>query len=173
MKRSYIWVTVILAVLSALAALCGSAAALETDLSPDLKCPVQPMIYCNPRYLNEQTGRGYDLKNGLSANQINNNTSGREYGLYFKFTPRGANGYMIKRFDFVIQNEDGDNLYIDGIDTNMECKNGYYWSWEFFPLQGLFTNMELLYGEVVPGQYTMDIYFNSLWAGQAKFRIQK
>ena len=146
----------------------------SSQLSPNNRCPVQPTIYSSPRYLGSNN-KGQNLKNGLSAKQIMNDAGGREYGLYFKFTPKGknANGYQISRFDVTISDSKDSILYVDGFDSDMECKTGYYWYWNFFPLGGLFNNMDTLYGEIVPGRYTMDIYFNGLWAGRTNFTIKK
>lgn len=160
----------------ALPAWAGASSLQFTDyqlqLDPNRKCPVQPQVYCNPRYYNEDTGGAYDLSNGLSAKQINNALSNRSYGLYFKFTPHGKdNGYDINRFDVVVTDRQGNKLYIDGFDSDMQCEAGYYWAWNFFPLEGLFMNMRELYGQVIAGQYKMDIYFNGLWAGSVSFKI--
>ena len=147
---------------------------VRTDLSPDNKCPTQPTVYNAPRYMNTATGKAYDIdkKRGLSAKTINNEAGDKLYGLYFKFTPGGKDaGYRINRFDVVVKDSDGRILYTDGFDSDMVCQAGYYWAWNFFPLEGLFTNMKLLYGEVIPGNYNMDVYFNELWAGNAAFKI--
>ena len=145
-----------------------------SELSPNNKCSLLPTIYCSPRYKNPDNGNGYDLKKGLSAKTINEDTSGREYGLYFKFTPKGRfNTFYITRFDVTVSDSKGQILYVDGFDSFMVCDPGYYWAWNFFPLAGLFNNMKLLYGEVIQGKYTMDIYFNGLWAGKTAFTIKK
>ncbi len=145
----------------------------QLALSPDNQCPVHPQIYSSARYLNMETNSAYDMSNGLSARQINNPSANRMYGLYFKFTPGGKDhGYQIDRFDVVISdNKSGEKLYIDGFAANMKCESGYYWAWNFFPLEGLFENQKTLYGEVKAGVYKMDIYFNGLWAGNTVFKI--
>jgi len=146
----------------------------QLELDPSNQCPVRPQIYSNPRYLNLENESAYDLSNGLSAKQINNSTGTREYGLYFKFTPGGKDhGYYISRFDVVVTDRNGEKLYIDGFDSDLMCEAGYYWAWNFFPLEGLFENLRTLYGEVVPGLYKMDVYFNRLWAGSTTFNIGK
>ena len=61
---------------------------LETSLTSDKKCPAQPTIYCSPRYLHEKTGKGQDLRDGLSAKKINDENNTKQYGLYLKFTPK-------------------------------------------------------------------------------------
>lgn len=146
----------------------------QLALSPNEKCPVRPQIYSNPRYKNADSDKAYDVNSGLSAKKINEQMDRRFYGLYFKFTPSGRdNGYMIWRFDVVVTDKNGQRLYIDGFDSEMECTAGYYWSWDFFPLEALFDNMRMLYGEVIPGNYKMDVYFNRLWAGSTSFKINK
>ena len=145
-----------------------------TSLSPNLKCPVQPTIYCKPRFFDQATQKANNMSKGLSAKQINSAPAGRQYGLYFKFTPaRSAGGYHISRFDVVISDANGQILYVDGFDASMTCQAGYYWYWDFFPLDGLYENLRSLYGEVVPGKFVMDIYFNSLWAGKTNINIGK
>ena len=62
---------------------------------------------------------------------------------------------------------------MDGFDTSMQCQSGYYWYWNFFPLEGLYDNMRILNGSVTAGSYTMNIYFNKLWAGKTSFSIKK
>ena len=145
-----------------------------TSLSPSVKCPVQPTIYCKPRFFDKETQRANNMSKGLSAKQINNASANRQYGLYFKFTPaRSADGYQIDRFDVVISDKSGQVLYTEGIVSNMTCQAGYYWYWDFFPLDGLYENLRAIYGEVVPGRFVMDIYFNGLWAGKANINIGK
>lgn len=159
---------------TALASAFHSGSDEEAYLSPDNKCPVQPTIYCSPRYLNPDNNTGYNLKSGLSAKQIDNPSDGRQYGLYFKFTPKGRhNGYHISRFDVIVSDRTGTELYRVGFDADMDCQTGYYWYWNFFPLNGLFENMRSMYGSVITGRFTMDIYFNSLWAGRTAFTIKK
>ena len=55
----------------------------------------------------------------------------------------------------------------------MTCQYGYYWYWNFYSLHGLFEQMKSSYGRIVPGTYTMNIYFNSQWAGKVNFKINK
>ena len=146
---------------------------IETSLSPDNKCPAQPQIYCSPRCKNLDNNQAFDT-NSLSAKQINS-SSNRSYGLYFKFTPSVKdNGYQINRIDVVVSDAKKNTvLYVDGFDTDMRCQRGYYWAWNFFSLEGLYDKMRETDGQVVAGQYRMDIYFNQLWAGKTSFRIQK
>ena len=147
---------------------------LETSLSSDKKCPAQPTIYCSPRYLHEKTGKGQDLRDGLSAKKINDENNTREYGLYLKFTPKRADdGYTIRRIDFVIRNKQGEVQYTAGFDTEVVCEYRYYWSWNFFPLSGFFALRKLMDGEVLTGRYTLEIYFNELFAGSTQFSINK
>ena len=147
---------------------------LETSLSSDKKCPAQPTIYCSPRYLHEKTGKGQDLRDGLSAKKINDENNTREYGLYLKFTPKKADdGYKIQRIDFVIRNKQGKVQYTAGFDTEVVCEYKYYWSWKFFPLSGFFALRKLMDGEVLTGRYTLEIYFNELFAGSTQFSINK
>ena len=144
------------------------------ELNPNNKCPQTPTVYCSPRYKDADKDSAYELRRGLSASQINNGTSDRSYGLYFKFTPRGRNqSYYISRIDFTIHDKKGNLLYVDGFDTSMQCQSGYYWYWNFFPLDGLYDNMRILDGSVTAGSYTMNIYFNKLWAGKTNFTIKK
>ncbi|MBR2822379.1 MAG: hypothetical protein IKE24_01620 [Clostridia bacterium] len=147
---------------------------IETTLSPKIKCPAQPTIYCSPRYLDEKSGKGQNLKNGISAKKVNDENNTREFGLYLKFTPKRADdGYVIRRIDFVIRNKAGDVQYTAGFDTEVVCEYRYYWSWNFFPLSGFFAVRKLLDGEVLAGRYTLEIYFNSLFAGSTTFSINK
>ena len=151
-----------------------SPISVRTDLSPDNKCPMRPTVYSTPRYYNTAANKAYDLdrKKGLSAKTINNETGDKLYGLYLKLTPGGKDvGYTVKRFDIVVKDSDGRILYTDGFDSDLTCKNGYYFVWNFFPLEGLYNNMKQLYGEVIPGNYNMDVYINELWAGNAGIRI--
>ena len=144
------------------------------DLDPNNKCPLTPMVYCSPRYKDADKDSAYELRRGLSASQINEGNTTRSYGLYFKFTPRGRyQSYTINRIDFTIHDKKGDLLYVDGFDTSMQCQSGYYWYWNFFPLEGLYDNMRILNGSVTAGSYTMNIYFNKLWAGKTSFSIKK
>ena len=147
---------------------------IQTSLSPDNQCPAQPQIYCSPRCKNLDNNQAYDI-NSLSAKQINNTSANRSYGLYFKFTPSVKdNGYQINRIDVVVSDTKNNAvLYVDGFDTNIRCQKGYYWAWDFFTLEGLYDNMRGTDGQVVAGQYRMDIYFNQLWAGKTNFRILK
>ena len=147
---------------------------IETTLSPDNKCPARPTIYCSPRYLHEKSGKGQELRDGLSARKINDANNTREYGLYLKFTPKKAdNGYAIKRIDFVIRNKQGEVQYTAGFDTDIVCEYRYYWSWNFFPLNSFFAIRKLIDGEVLTGKYTLEIYFNELFAGSTTFTIKK
>ncbi len=143
-------------------------------LSRNQKCPVQPTIYCKPRYFDTKKQKAFNMSGRLSAKQINNASSDRQYGLYFKFTPpRNSTGYEIRRFDLVFSDKNDNILYQEGFDTSMTCQANYYWYWDFFPLEGLYTKMRSLYGEVVSGHYILDIYFNGLWAGKADVIINK
>ena len=113
-------------------------------------------------------------KKGLSAAQINNPDRDRDYGLYFKFTPGGKDdGYFISRLDFVILDSQMNTLYSEGFNFNKFCQSGHYWYWNFFSLEDFFQKMNKKEGQVKAGTYTMDIYFNSLWAGSTRFTINK
>ena len=161
---------------SALAASSGNSTFVypTTSLSPNLKCPVQPTVYCKPRFFDTTTQKANNMSKGLSAKQINSAPANRQYGLYFKFTPaRSADGYQINRFDIVISDSNGQVLYTDGGISFMTCQAGYYWAWDFFSLEGFYENLRAIYGEVVPGRFVMDIYFNSLWAGKTNINIGK
>lgn len=137
------------------------------------KCPQQPTVYCAPRYM-DLGAQPQNLKRGLSASQILSDYSGREYGLYFKFTPRGKNqNYLITRFDVTISDAKGNLVYVEGFDDYMQCQPRYYWYWNFFNLKGLFENLKTLNGTITPGKYVMNIYFNRLWAGKTNFTIKK
>ena len=151
----------------------GKSGVIQTSLSPDNKCPAQAQIYCSPRCKNLDNNQAYDI-NSLSAKQINS-SSNRSYGLYFKFTPSVMDdGYQINRIDVVVSDANNNTvLYVDGFDTDIQCQRNYYWAWNFFSLDGLYDNMRETDGQVVEGQYRMDIYFNQLWAGKTSFRIQK
>ena len=141
-------------------------------LSPNNKCPIHPQVYCSPRY-KDPGKEAYDLKNGLQAYRIENPTvQGREYGLYFKFTPgKVDNGYRITRFDIVIRPSKGQPMYTEGFDTDMVCQYGRYWCWDFYSLEGFFDDMRWNYGGVLTGTYIMEVYFNSQWAGEVSFKI--
>ena len=151
-----------------------SAATIKTDLSRDRKCPAKPTLYTSARYKSVGSDQVAELRKGFSAKQINETEGSRVYGMYFKFTPKsGDHGYHISRFDVVITEKNGDILFADGFNTDMTCQRGYYWAWNFFPLDGMFRQLKQKYGEVVPGTYTMDIYFNSLWANSTKIKVGK
>ena len=144
-----------------------------SGLSTGNKCPQQPTVYCAPRY-QDLGAQPQNLKRGLSASQIDSDQSGREYGLYFKFTPRGKNQtYLIERFDVTIHDSKGNLVYVEGFDATMQCQPRYYWYWNFFNLAGLFENLKTLNGSITPGKYVMNIYFNRLWAGKTNFTIKK
>ena len=146
---------------------------ITTSLSPNIKCPTQPTIYCSPRGKNLSNDKAYDTKS-ISVTQINNDAGKRSYGLYFKFTPAAKDdGYLITRIDVVISDAKNKVLFVDGFDTFIRCQKGYYWAWNFFSLDGLYDNMKETDGQIVVGQYRMDIYFNELWAGKTSFRIVK
>ena len=148
----------------------------NADLSPDEKCPVHPQIYTSPRYKDANKDQGYDLKNGLSVKQIQQylDSGTREFGLYFKFTPGGAdNNYVIERMDFVISDPSGQRVYTDGFSQTMTCEKGYYWSINFLSLNGLFQKLNSERGSIPTGRYTMDIYFNRLWTGSITFVVNK
>ena len=151
-----------------------NATTIKTDLSRDRKCPAKPTLYNSARYKNVGSDQVAELRKGFSAKQINETEGSRVYGMYFKFTPKsGDHGYHISRFDVVITEKNGDILFADGFNTDMTCQRGYYWAWNFFPLDGMFRQLKQKYGEVVPGTYTMDIYFNSLWANSTKIKVGK
>ena len=159
---------------SALAASSGSFVYPTTSLSPNLKCPVQPAIYTKPRSYDTAAAKANNMAKGLSAKQINSASPGRHFGLYFKFTPaRSATGYVIRRIDFVISDTNGQILNVYGIDTTVTCQGGYYWYWDFFPLDELYDALRGINGEVVPGKFVLDLYFNSLWAGRTTVSIGK
>lgn len=146
----------------------------KATLSPNNKCPVQPIIYSNPRALNLSTDKAYDLNKKLSASTIEKDLGTREYGLYFKFTPGGKdNGYVITRFDVIITGPDHTIVHKEGFNDYMECRRGYYWFWDFFSLQEMFEKQLKEKGSIQTGNYTMDVYFNGLWAGKTAFLINK
>lgn len=60
---------------------------LETSLSSDKKCPAQPTIYCSPRYLHEKTGKGQDLRDGLSAKRSMTRTTQGNMGFIWSLHP--------------------------------------------------------------------------------------
>ena len=146
----------------------------KTTLSPKNKCSAQPTIYCSPRMKVLATGIASDLRSGLSAAAIKKYAGEREYGLYFKFTPKARDdGYLITRFDVIITGPDKQVAFQDGFYDTMQCQKGYYWYWNFFPLQEMFDEQIRKYGSVKTGTYSMDIYFNELWAGKTSFKVSK
>ena len=152
----------------------GSFVSPSTSLSPRIKCPVQPTFYCKPRFYDTETQKANNMSKGLSAKQINSAPANRKYGLFFKFTPsRSADGYQISRFDWVYSDKNGHVLYTDSLDASTTCRAGYSYSWKFFPLEGFYENLRAIYGEVVPGRFVLDIYFNGLWAGKTNINIGK
>lgn len=167
----------LLAFLLILCVLAGTASAAYDEngnyLSPYNKCRIHPTMYCAPRYKDYGAESPYNLK-GLSVKSIDANYYNRDYGLYFKFTPsRIDNGFYIYRFDTVVCDSRGNEIYWEGWDDSMTCQYGYYWYWNFYSLHGLFEQMKSSYGRIVPGTYTMNIYFNSQWAGKVNFKINK
>ena len=114
----------------------------DTYLSPAYKCPVRPTIYSNRRYRKVGEDRAYEINKDFSVSMIRQNKGYLEYGLYLKFTPgRSDNGYYISRFDTVISDPYGNIVYRYGYDTNMTCQYGYYWYWDFYNLDGMFSRM--------------------------------
>ena len=142
-------------------------------LSTENKSPVDTTFYANPRFRVLGAENAYDLPNGFSAQQINSLSDKREFGLYFKFTPSAKNdGYRIERFDIVISDGTGRELFTDGFNQEMICQRGVYWYWDFFSLKGLFEELRAEHGKVIPGRFTMDIYFNNLWVGKSIINIK-
>lgn len=180
MKRIFALIVTLSLVLVCFAGHCDTGSSTlsvpglsDLKLSPDNQCAIRPMIYCNPRWRNLETMKAYDLPNGLQAAQINQNNPNREYGLYFKFTPSaGDDGYLITRFDITISDRDGRLLYTDGGQDFMICQKGYYWAWDFISLKGFFDTIRDSNGKVGTGIFTLDVYFNSQWAGQTRFSIK-
>ena len=159
-----------------LCCLAGTASAAYDEkgnyLSPTNKCRVHPTMYCAPRYQNPDS-EPYNLKS-LSASAITSNYDIRDYGLYFKFTPsRIDDGFYIYRFDTVITDNRGNEIYWEGWDGSMTCQYGYYWYWNFYSLRGFFDALMSSYGRIVPATYTMNVYFNSQWAGKVNFKVLK
>ena len=151
----------------------GASGTVSTDLSPDNKCPVQPTVYASPRWRDTKTQKAYNLQGGLKAAQIDQNNAGREYGLYFKFTPpASADGYTITRLDFNISDRNGKLLYTTGDNTFMQCTAGYYFAWQFLSLEGFFDALRGTNGKVTSGNFVLDVYFNGLWAGKVNFVIK-
>ena len=145
-----------------------------SDLSPSNKCRVQPMIYSTNRYREIGKDSGYDIRKDFSVKTIQNNRGSKEYGLYFKFTPGGKdNGYLITRFDIVIEDPKKNIIYTEGFDSDMECKKGYYWYWNFFSLQNMFEEQLDTTGTIPLGTFTLHVYFNRLWAGKTTFKVVK
>lgn len=142
-------------------------------LDPKDKCPQTPTVYCAPRY-QDPGANPQNLKNGLSAKVISGDVSGRKYGLYFKFTPKGKNqNYLITYLNVTIHDSKNNLVYAIGSSTYLQCQPRYYWYWNFFDLEELFDNLKVLNGSITPGKYTMNIYFNRLWAGKTTFTIKK
>ena len=145
----------------------------DLSLSSNRTCPVRPTIYSTRRSRKVGEERAYDINKDFSARTIEDNFGFREYGLYLKFTPgRADNGYYIYRFDTVISDPYGNVVYSSGYDSDMTCTYGYYWYWDFYNLNSMFYDIDNRYGYIPKGVYTMDIYFNYLWAGKTQFRVQ-
>lgn len=144
----------------------------NSSLSPNNKCPVRPTFYRNLRYRDAGSNTQADYRPGLAVRKIIDDMGRREYGIFLKFTPsRRDSGYEIRRFDVVITGPSGRQLYTEGFNTNMTCQYGYYWAWEFYSLDDFFRQQVSETGTIASGKYLMDIYFNSLWAGQIWFKI--
>ena len=145
----------------------------QTELSPTQLCPIRPTIYSNRRYLQVGKDQAYEINKDFSASMIANQRGFREYGLYIKFTPgRTDDGYYISRFDTVLSDPNGNVVHTFGYDTDMTCKYGYFWFWDFYSLEDVFCNLLDTQGYLPRGVWTMDIYFNGLWAGKTQFRMQ-
>lgn len=144
-------------------------------LSPDDVGSITPTVYSSLRFKNSGDDRGFDINDGyLSADKIQKQSGKREYGLYLKFTPgRADNGAKIERIDFVISDPDDNIILNAGFDTEVVCEYGYYWYWDFFSLDDLFTDLASQTTGIPVGLYTLDIYFNSHWGGTTHFRVKK
>lgn len=148
-------------------------------LSQQNKCVVQPQIYCCARYKDKNQEYGQDLSSldtgdAFSANAIQRQLEigKRNYGIYLRITPSWADdGYEIKRLDFVFKDPSGNKIYSTGCDADITCRNGYFVSWNFINLMDLFREQLALKGKIAKGKYTLDLYFNSKWAGSTYFKI--
>ena len=146
----------------------------QNELSPTKLCPVRPTIYSMRRYRQVGKEDAYDTQKDFSASMIASQRGFREYGLYIKFTPgRTDDGYTISRFDTVLYDPKGNIIQTYGEDTDMLCEYGYFWYWDFYSLDEVFCEMLDSQGSIPLGTYTMDIYFNGLWAGKTQFRMQR
>lgn len=142
-------------------------------LDPSNVGPVTPTIYSTRRYRDIGKDKAYDLNGDFSSSMIRRQQGNREYGLYLKFTPgRTDDDYYIWRFDTIVTDPWGDQVFYEGFDSDMTCKFGYYWYWEFYNLNSMFEDLIYQYGNVPKGTYTMDIYFNEKWAGKTQFRVK-
>ena len=141
------------------------------ELSPENLSPAQPTLYSNPRFLDE--GRNpYDAGEALSAGTILKNRSRRAYGIYMKFTPgRRDSGYVIRRVDLVVSDPSGEAVYREGFDTDILCRYGEFWYWNFLSLDALFEERITAAGAVPTGKYTVDLYFDGGWAGRTAFSV--
>lgn len=145
----------------------------STDLNPNNKCKAQPSIYANARF-RDAGHEPYDINsNRFSASEISRRIGGsREYGVFFKFTPNGADtGYQISRLDVVVTDPQGNITWTEGYPVDIVCDRNYFWYWNFFNLQPMFEQMNASTG-IKTGVYNMDIYFNRQWAGKATFRME-
>ncbi len=148
----------------------------SSGLSRNKKCPVQPQIYSNKRFKDADKEFGMDLPNDISrAHVIRQLEIGnREYGLYLKFTPSWMDqGYYIYRIDFVMSDPKGTEIYSCGMDTSITCEADRFVEWNFFSLMDMFREQLDVYGSISTGKYTMDIYFNSEWAGSTAFMVKE
>lgn len=184
--KKFVALALVLACLLACAGLTGASAATARDtlvqelqlgtanLNPNNRCPQTPSVYCSPRYKDPGTLYGYDLRRGLSASQISSDNSGRMYGLYFKFTPRGRNqNYTVTEIDYVIQDKRGNLIFHEHDYEFVQIQPRYYFYINFLDLTGFFNNLKVLNGSITPGSYRLDIYFNGMWAGKTNFTIKK
>lgn len=182
MKKTIVWMLTLVLVLTSFAPCAmasgwsssGSRKNNSSTLSPSRICPVTPTVYSMRRYRKIGSDKAYDTQKDFSSSMIVRQQGNQEYGLYLKFTPgRVDDGYYISTIGMVLSDPSGNILEENEYDVSITCKYGEYWHWDFYNLDDVFSSLISTYGYVPNGVYTMDIYFNSLWAGKTQFRVQK
>lgn len=128
-------------------------------------------------YLFMETQRREGTKNTKTtfvASEMTRNAGRFQYGMYLKYTNQAyGSGIPAGLWSIVVFDPNGDAAYRHDYETTDVLKSGWYTYWDFYNITEVFTKQVSVCGGVIPGNYTLTLFFEGQKAGEKSFTVKR